>query len=128
MRAIRPDAAGDITPEDPGKTNASIAWAQGRNGNYMQTPIVVADLLFGCNDAGILTCFDAKTGTIHFSERLSQRGQGFTASPVSDGKHVYFTSELGNVFVVAAEPQLRILGVHPLPETCMATPAIADGM
>jgi outer membrane protein assembly factor BamB len=128
MRAIRPEAAGDITPADPGETNASIAWAHGRRGNYMQTPIAVGDLLFGSNDMGILTCFDAKNGKVHFSERLSQRGQGFTASPVSDGKHVYFTSELGNVFVVAAESKLRIVGVHPLPETCMATPAIADGM
>lgn len=128
MRAIRPEASGEITPEDPDHTNASIAWAHGRRGNYMQTPIVVGDLLFGSNDLGILTCFDAKSGKVHFSERLSQRGQGFTASPVSDGKHVYFTSELGNVFVVAAEPRLRVIGVHPLPETCMATPAIADGM
>lgn len=128
IRAIRPEATGDITPEDPGSTNAHIAWAHGRKGNYMQTPIVVGDLLFACNDLGILTCFDAKSGTIHFSERLSQRGQGFTASPVSDGRHLYFTSEVGNVFVVAAEPKLRVIGMHPLPETCMATPAISDGM
>lgn len=128
MRAIRPEATGDITPSDPGQTNASIPWAHGRRGNYMQTPIIVGDLLFACNDFGILTCFDAKTGNVHFSERLSRRGQGFTASPVSDGRHLYFTSEVGNVFIVAAEPKLRIIGVHPLPETCMATPAIADGM
>jgi len=128
MRAIRPESTGDITPEDPGKTNASVAWSQGRKGNYMQTPIIVGDLLFGCNDAGILTCFDAKTGDVHFSERLSRSGQGFSASAVSDGKQLYFTSEVGNVFVVAAEPKLSITGVHPLPETCMATPAIADGM
>ncbi len=127
MRAIRPEATGDITPEDPGKTNAFIAWAHGRQGNYMQTPLAVGDLLFGCNDNGILTCFDARTGSIHFSERLSQRGQGFTASPVSDGRHLYFASELGNVFVVAAEPKLNLKGTHPLPETCMATPAISDG-
>ncbi len=128
MRAIRPEATGDITPADPDKTNASIAWAQGRKGNYMQTPIVAGDLLFGCSDAGILTCFDAKTGDVHFSERLSRTGQGFTASPVSDGQHLYFTSEVGNVFIVAAEAKFSITGVHPLPETCMATPAIADGM
>ncbi len=127
IRAIRPEATGDITSEDPGSTNAHIAWAHGRKGNYMQTPIVVGDLLFACNDLGILTCFDAKSGTIHFSERLSQRGQGFTASPVSDGRHLYFTSEVGNVFVVAAEAKLRVIGMHPLPETCMATPAISDG-
>ena len=128
MRALHPGATGEITPDDPGKTNASIAWAHGRQGSYMQTPLVVGDLLFACNDMGILTCFDARTGVVHFSERLSQRAQGFTASPVSDGRYLYFASELGNVFVVAAERKLSIKGVHPLPETCMATPAISDGM
>ncbi len=128
IRAIRPDATGDITPDDPGKTNASIVWAHGRGGTYMQSPLVAGDLVFACNDMGILSCFDAMTGAIQFSERLSLSGQGFTASPVSDGKHLYFTSEMGNVFVVPAERKLSIKGVYPLAETCMATPAISDGM
>lgn len=127
MRAIRPESTGVITPEDPGQTNAFIAWAHGRQGNYMQTPIVVGSLLFACNDMGVLTCFDAITGTIHFSERLSQSGQGFTASPVSDGRHLYLASELGNVFVVSVGKTLTVKGVHTLPDTCMATPAISDG-
>ncbi|MES2570169.1 MAG: PQQ-binding-like beta-propeller repeat protein [Verrucomicrobiota bacterium] len=83
LRAIRPSARGSITPADPGQVNAAIAWAHGRQGNYMQTPLVTGDLLFACNDGGVLTCLDAKTGAIHYAERLSQRGQGFTASPVS---------------------------------------------
>lgn len=128
MRAIHPDAKGDITPEDPGKTNRFIAWAHGRQGNYMQTPIIVGDLLYGCHDNGILTCFDARTGQVHFSERLSQQGQGFTASPVSDGRHLYIASETGNVFVVAAEKSLLIRATNQLNETCMATPAISNGM
>ena len=127
IRAIRPDAMGSITPEDPGSTNASIAWAHGKKGSYMQTPIVVGDLLYACNDLGVLTCFDAKTGEIHFSERLPGRGQGFTSSPVSDGKNLYFTSEQGDVFVVAADKKLSITSTAALTETCMTTPAIAGG-
>jgi outer membrane protein assembly factor BamB len=128
IRAIRPNARGNITPADPGQTNSSIAWAHARQGNYMQTPIVVRDLLFACNDLGIVTCFDAKTGAIHDSERLSPSGEGFTASPVSDGRHVYFTSELGNVFVLPAKEVFSTLATNTLGETCMATPAIHDGM
>ncbi len=128
MRAIRPDATGDITPGDPGQTNASIAWAHARRGNYMQTPIVVGDLLFACNDGGILTCFDAKTGGVKYSERLSTQGQGFSASPVSDGRHLYFASELGNIFVVPVADKFSVASTPSLPETCMASPAIADGM
>jgi outer membrane protein assembly factor BamB len=127
MRAIRLDAAGDITPADPGTTNAAIAWAHARQGNYMQTPIVVGDLLYGATDSGVLTCFDAKSGAIRYGERLSRAGEGFTASPVSDGRNLYFTSELGKVFVVPAGQQFSIAATNEFGETCMATPALADG-
>ena len=127
LRAIRPDATGNITPGDPGQTNASIVWAHGRKGNYMQTPIVVGDLLFACNDLGVVTCLDARTGEVKFSERLSTQGQGFTASPVSDGRHLYFASEPGTVFVVPVAPTYAVKATNPLPDTCMASPAVSDG-
>jgi outer membrane protein assembly factor BamB len=127
MRAVRPEAAGDIMPDDPGQTNSAIVWAHGKRGNYMQTPIVVGALLFGCTDAGAVTCFDAATGTVKYSQRLNAGGQGFTASPISDGRHVYFTSEQGVVFVLPAADQYSLAGTNELHATCLATPAIADG-
>lgn len=128
LRAIRPTATGDITPEDPGQTNAAIAWVHPRQGAYMQTPIVVGDYLWSCTDSGVLTCVEAKTGTIRYSERLAAGGgQGYTASPVSDGRNLFFTSEVGNVFVVPARPEFAVLTFSALGESCMATPALADG-
>ncbi len=127
MRAVRSDATGDITPGDPGQTNSAIPWAHARAGNYMQTPIVVGNLLFGCNDWGGLTCFDAATGAIQYKERFNSGGQGFTASPVSDGRHIYFTSEQGLVFVVPATNKYSVIATNKLHETCLATPAISDG-
>jgi outer membrane protein assembly factor BamB len=126
MRAVRTDAQGDITPPDPGQTNTAIVWAHARKGNYMQTPIVVGDLLFGCFDNGVLTCFDARTGKIHYEERLGS-GQGFTASPVSDGRHLFVSSEVGEVFVVPTRKTFTVAATNTLNETQMATPAIADG-
>ncbi len=126
MRAIRTDASGDITPSEPGATNAAIAWVHPRQGNYMQTPIRVRDLLWGCADTGVVTCFEVRTGTIRYSERLAS-GQGYTASPVSDGRHLYFTSETGNVFVVPATAEFSVVRFNPLGETCLATPALSDG-
>jgi outer membrane protein assembly factor BamB len=127
MRAVRPEAIGDITPGDPGQTNSAIAWAHATGGTYMQTPIAVGNLLFGCSDAGKVTCFDAATGAIHYNQRLGTGGQGFTASPVSDGRNVYFTSEQGVVFVVAAANQYSLVASNELQETCLATPAMANG-
>ena len=128
MRAIRLDSKGDISPASVGDTNSAIVWVHARAGNYMQTPIVLGDNLYACNDNGILTCFDAKSGKIHFSERLTRGNEGFTASPVSDTRHIYFPSENGNVFVVHANGHFNITATNKLGETCMATPALADGV
>jgi outer membrane protein assembly factor BamB len=126
MRALRPAATGDVTPAEVTGTNAAVAWVHARQGNYMQTPIVVGDLLWGCKDNGVLTCFEARTGKIHYSERLPS-GQGYTASPVSDGRHLYFASETGNVYVVPAAESFRIAATNNLKGTCMASPSVAGG-
>jgi outer membrane protein assembly factor BamB len=127
MRAIRLNSSGDITPKDVPMTNSSIAWVHARKGNYMQTPILIGPLLFGCTDWGVLTCFDAQTGDISFNERIGSGSEGFTASPVSDGRHLYITSEVGNVYVANVATNMTIVATNQLGETCMATPAVCDG-
>lgn len=127
MRAIRPGAVGDITAPDPAGTNAFIAWVHPRQGNYMQTPIALGKWVYGCSDAGVLTCFDALTGEIRYSERLVGGSQGYTASPVSDGRHLYFAGETGKVLVIPVGEQFSIAATNDLQEISMATPAIAAG-
>jgi outer membrane protein assembly factor BamB len=127
VTAIRLEAKGDVTPGTIGETNSAIAWVHARQGAYMQTPILIGDYLYSCTDSGVLTCFDSRTGAIQYSERLSKTGQGFTASPVSDGRHLYFASETGNVVVVPAGPKFSIAATSTLDETSMATPAISNG-
>jgi outer membrane protein assembly factor BamB len=127
MRGIRLNSTGDITPEDVSKTNSSIAWVNARKGNYMQTPILIGAHLFACADYGILSCFDAETGEMSFNERVGSGSEGFTASPVSDGRHLYITSEVGNVYVADVGTTLSMVATNTLGETCMASPAISDG-
>lgn len=128
MRAIRAEAVGNITPTTPAGTNAGIAWVHPRQGNYMQTPIVISNRVYGCTDGGVLTCFAADSGAILYSERLGGPAQGYTASPVSDGRHVYFTGENGKVMVVPAAEKFSVVATNDLGEVCMATPAIANGV
>ena len=125
--AVRPDAEGDISLHAGETTNRFVAWSLLRSaGAYMQTPILVSNLLYSCHDDGILSCFDAASGRLVYKERLGSGGEGFTASPVaSDGK-IYFTSEQGNVFVVPPGPAFAVQATNRLDEICMATPAIAD--
>jgi outer membrane protein assembly factor BamB len=126
MRAVRLDASGDIKPSDISTTNQAVIWCHPRKGNYLQTPIVVGDLLWGCTNDGIVTCFNVKTGDIYYNERIGGGGQGFTASPVAASGRLYFTGELGDVFVLAATNQFSVLATNKLGGLCLATPAIVD--
>jgi outer membrane protein assembly factor BamB len=128
MRAIRADATGDITPDNSDWKHPSIAWNHDRRGTYMQTPIIVGNLIYGCLDNALLTCFDTTTGDVRYSERLvSSNSEGFTSSPVSDGRHLFFTSEMGNVLAVPVGDKFSVAATTPLGETCLSTPAISDG-
>jgi outer membrane protein assembly factor BamB len=128
IRAVRADASGDITPKETGVLHPAVAWEHDRKGNYMQTPIVVGDIVYACNDLGLVTAFNAKTGEIHYSERLAKRSEGFTASPVSDGRHLYFTSELGNIYLVPVGAGFAVAHTNELGENTLATPAISEGV
>jgi outer membrane protein assembly factor BamB len=128
MRAVRLEARGSLTATGATATNSGLAWQQQNHGNYMQTPIVVGDFLYGCFDNGFLTCFEARTGAIRYGgERLGNGSEGFSASPVSDGQNLYFTSEIGNVYVVPAKQSFSVTATNTLNETCLSTAAISDG-
>ena len=93
----------------------------------MPTPIVYGDHLYICSNSGMLTCYEAATGKQVYTERLGGAG-GYTASPVAADGRLYFAGEESGVRVVKAGPKFELLAVNPLGETCLATPAIADGL
>jgi outer membrane protein assembly factor BamB len=125
--AIKPSATGDISLKEGETSNAGIAWSYLRDGGYMQTPLIYGDLLYVCRDNGVLSVFDARTGQRHYQGRLADGRTGFSASAVASNGRIYFTSEEGDVYVVKAGPSFEQLGVNPLGEVTMATPAISEG-
>jgi outer membrane protein assembly factor BamB len=125
---IRLTATGDISLKEDALSNESIAWSIKRGGNYMTTPIVYKGLLYCCSDRGALSCFDAKTGKLHYRETLKKRGGAFSASPVAADGKLYFSGERGDIHVVKAGPEFESLAENDMEETCMATPAISEGV
>ena len=124
--AVRLDAKGDITPSGEATSGEHLAWYKRREGIYMQTPLVYGDHLYACRTNGVLSCYVAKTGKLLYRQRLG--GGSFTASPVASGGRLYFTSELGQVYVVRAGPKYKLLATNAMNDICMATPALSDGM
>jgi outer membrane protein assembly factor BamB len=88
------------------------------------TPVVAGDLLFLWHDRGTVSCLDAATGEAHWRKRVSGM---FHSSPVRIGDRIFGLSKEGEVVVLAADKEYRLLGRSSLGERCQATPAVADG-
>ena len=120
--AVRPNATGDITLEPDSTKNGYIAWSIKRGGAYMQTPLIYRGYLYNMQINGLLTCFDALTGEEKYRESLRE---AFTASGVAADGKLYFSSEEGNVYVIGAGPEYKLLAKNSLNDICMASPAIS---
>ncbi|MCW5977609.1 MAG: PQQ-like beta-propeller repeat protein [Bryobacteraceae bacterium] len=124
--AVRLTATGDISLKEGERSNWHVAWSQPREGAYMPTPVVYGDYLYMGRDNGVLSCYRAVTGERLYQERLG-KGGGFSASLVAADGKVYVSSEEGDVFVVQAGPEFRLLATNSMDDLTMATPAISEG-
>jgi outer membrane protein assembly factor BamB len=122
--AVRPGATGDISLKDGKTSNEFIAWSYQRGGTYMPTPIIYGDYFYGCNNNGVLSCYNAKTGEKIYQQRIGDKGGAYSASPVAADGKLYLSSEDGDVFVVKAGPKYELMATNPMGEVLMATPAI----
>lgn len=119
---VRPDAIGDITLADDSTKNNYIVWSVKRGGAYMQTPLIYKGLLYNLQVNGQLTCYDALTGEVKYKENFKE---AFTASGIAADGKLYFSSEEGNIYVVEAGPEFKLLAKNAMKDICMATPAIS---
>jgi hypothetical protein len=125
--AVQTEATGDITLRNGAVDNEHIAWSRSRGGTYIPTPIVVGRLLYMLSGNGILDCYDATTGELHYRRRVGL-GESYSASPVAADGKLYLTAESGLVSVIEASTSFELLAENELGEYCLATPAIASGL
>lgn len=119
---VKPNATGDITLAPDSTKNQYIVWSIKRGGAYMQTPLVYNGYLYNLQVNGQLMCFDALTGEMKYKDSLKE---AFTASGIAADGKLYFSSEEGNIYVIQAGPEFKLLSKNPLNDVCMATPAIS---
>jgi outer membrane protein assembly factor BamB len=117
LLAIRPDGTGDVT-------ETHVAWKLSKSVPQTPSPLLDGDELYIISDNGFATCLDAKTGKVHWSERLNDT---FSASPVLADGRIYFQSEKGRTYVLQAGKTYKLLGRSDLGERTLASYGIADG-
>lgn len=117
VMSIRPGGQGDVS-------DSHVNWHVNDAKCYVPSPVVVNGLLFVADDRGIAHCFDTETGERVWRERL---GRHFSASLVTAGGLVYFTTDDGETIIMRASRTPEIVHSNKLGESVFASPAISGG-
>ncbi len=127
VAAVKPGATGDLTTADGAKLHDSVAWLQPRAGTYLPTELAYEGGLYVLTHNGILTRFDASTGTQTYKVRIGGEGEGnsFTSSPWGYNGKVFCLSEEGKTFVIRAGDKYELLDTNDLEEMALSTPAFS---
>lgn len=117
VMAIRPNGTGDVT-----KTH--VAWTLPKGAPTTPSLLLAGGELYMVSDGGIASCVDARSGRVHWQERV---GGNYSASPLyADGK-IYFQNEEGTGVVIKAGQGFEKLATNPLNERTLASYAVGDG-
>jgi outer membrane protein assembly factor BamB len=117
LMAIRPDGKEDVT-------DSHVAWSTTKGAPHTPSPLLVGDELYAISDLGLASCFDARTGKVHWQKRLEGN---FSASPLYAAGRVYVQSEEGVGTVLRAGTKYEVLAENSLAERTFASYAAADG-
>ena len=103
---------------------AAVAWRTRDSTPDSPCPVVANGLVFIVADNGMAQCFDAKTGSAKWKERLPGDHK---ASPLAAEGRVYFLGRDGHCTVVAAAQKFEMLAENRLADEFLASPAVSDG-
>ncbi|MBM3459558.1 MAG: serine/threonine protein kinase, partial [Armatimonadetes bacterium] len=114
--AIRPDGRGDVT-------NTHVAWTATKRIPTNPSMLVVGDELYMLADSGVLSCRDARTGQVHYEERILGN---CSASLLAGEGRIYALDERGAAAVVKAGKNFQLLATNELQEQTLASMAVCD--
>lgn len=116
MWAVKLDGHGNVT-------DTHVLWKlTNRVGKYA-SPLLGDGLIYTASDESFVTCVDADTGQIVWTERI---GGKYCASPISADGRLYFFSQEGTTTVLKPGRAFEVLATNKLDAGFMASPA-ADG-
>jgi outer membrane protein assembly factor BamB len=117
MVAIDPSGHGDVS-------ESAIRYKRTKVLPYVPTPLAYQNYLYLWCDRGTVCCIDPTTGKDVWVKRI---GGDFSGSPVAASGMLFNIDEHGEVVVLAAGPEFKLLGKLPLGESSNSSPAVANG-
>lgn len=120
MQAIRLGGSADVT-----RTN--VLWEVRRGSRDVSSTMLWDGLLYLADRSGILSCYDAKTGSLLWKERSGAKT--CTASPVAVRDRLLFLLEDGVTLVLQPGRECKVVGRNTLNDGTefRASPAVVDG-
>jgi outer membrane protein assembly factor BamB len=113
--AVKTDGQGDVT-------DTHVAWKLGTHVGKYASPILVDGLIYTAAEENYVTCVEATTGQVVWSERIGGR---YAASPIYADGRLYFFSQQGTTTVLKPGRSLKVLATNTLADGFMASPAVA---
>ncbi len=112
--AVPLNSKGDIT---------NPTWKYTRNVPLNPSPILIEGRLYLIHGSGVFTCLEAKSGEELWKDRLA--ANGYSASPLYGGGHLYCFGERGMTTVVKPGTAFQKVAENTLEEGMMSSPAVA---
>ena len=119
LLALKVGGAGDIT-------DTHLAWKyEGSGAPDVPSPVSDGKYFYMVEDRGLVTCLDAKTGTLIWGPEATTEGI-VSASPVMAGGLLYIVNENAVASVVSVGPEFKLLGTNELDGSyTLASPAVS---
>ena len=121
LMAVRLGRTGDLTGTD------AIVWETTRGTSYTASPALHDGRLYIIADNGMMSVFDAATGTPHYLQQRLPKPYNFKASPLVVNDRVLLATEEGEVVVVKAGNQFEVLATNTLTDQSFIASPIAVG-
>ena len=106
---------------------SAVAWSFDRDTPYVPSPVLSEGVLYFLkSNSGILSAFDAKTGTPHYQNQRLDGVPNVFASPVAVPGRVYLPGREGTTLVVRSGPSFSVLAKNTLDDGFDASPALVE--
>jgi hypothetical protein len=88
------------------------------------SPLLYGEKLYVCSgNKGVISCYNAKTGTAYFLKEQLQDISGIYSSPTGAAGRVYFVGRKGVTYVIKSSEKLEVLAVNKLQDMFDCSPA-----
>ena len=114
--AVDPTGTGDVT-------NSHVKWTYEEDVPQIPTPVIVDGLMYMVHDRGLLTCLDAMTGEVIWTEKLKGN---FNSSPIYAAGNLYFFNVKGECTLVKPGRSFEKIAENELGETVKAVPVFVN--